>query len=176
MSGSVPVAIALPVYNGANYLREALDSIQSQTYSDFEVIISDNASTDETPQICHEYARRDARIKLKRSEQFLPHAENVNRAVELCSAEWVKLFCHDDCLLPDCMARVCKFVAKCPSEVGLIGNSEQWLFANHYRYSEADDTSPTQIWNGRALVRQLLKGNAAAPLPSLTTATVRKSA
>ena len=176
MSCSIPISIALPVYNGANYLREALDSIQSQSFADFEVVISDNASTDETPEICHEYARRDPRIKIKRTEQFLLHADNVNRVVQLCSAEWVKLFCHDDCMLPGCMARIWKFVARCPSELGLVGNGEQWLFANNYRYPKADTTSPTKIWNGRLLVRQLLKGNAPVPLPSLTTATVRKSA
>jgi glycosyltransferase involved in cell wall biosynthesis len=176
MSGSVFISIALPVYNGAKYLREALDSICAQTFRDFEVVISDNASTDETPGICEEYARRDPRIKVSRSEQFLQQAENVNRAVGLCSAEWVKLFCHDDLMAPACMARIQEFAANCPLQVGLIGNGEQWLFANGYCHSPSVGSSEAQHWEGRTYLRERLVGAPVPPLPSLTTATVRKSA
>ena len=63
------VSIGMPVYNGAKYIREALDSLLSQTFVDFELIISDNASTDATQEICEEYARRDLRIRyVKQSE------------------------------------------------------------------------------------------------------------
>jgi glycosyltransferase involved in cell wall biosynthesis len=170
------ISIALPVYNGANYLRQALDSIRLQSFTDFEVVISDNASTDETPEICQEYAERDPRIKVKRCEQFLLQAENVNRAVELCSGEWVKLFCHDDLMLPDCMARIREFAAEGTPRLGLIGNAEQWLFANDYRYPREHDSSKPQLWDGRTLVRNRLAGKGTPPLPSLSTATVRKSA
>jgi glycosyltransferase involved in cell wall biosynthesis len=173
---SVSISIGLPVHNGANYLREALDSVCAQSFGDFEVMISDNASTDETPAICEEYARRDPRIRVSRSEQFLHHAENVNRAVGLCSAEWVKLFCHDDLMAPACMARIQEFAAKCPPQVGLIGNGEQWLFANGYCYSASVSSSEVQHWEGRAYLRGGLAGARVSPLPSLTTATVRKSA
>ena len=53
------VTIGLPVFNGEKYLAQALDSILAQTYQDFEVIISDNASTDDTPLICHKYVAKD---------------------------------------------------------------------------------------------------------------------
>jgi glycosyltransferase involved in cell wall biosynthesis len=164
------------VYNGANYLRQAVDSILSQTFSDFEIVISDNASTDETAEICREYSRRDKRIKVSRSENFLPQADNVNRAVELCSGEWIKLFCHDDLMLPDCLARIWELAAGCPPELGLIGNGEQWLFPNGYRFPQRDDVSNTQVWHGRTLIRRCLTGKPIPPLPSLTTATVRKKA
>src|SRR5215469_12016416 len=176
MSGSPPISIALPVYNGANYLREALESIQSQTFTDFEVVISDNASTDETLDICDDYARRDPRIKVRRSAQFLPQADNVNRAVDLCSAAWIKLFCHDDLMLPDCLACIWEFASRCPSDLGLIGNGEQWLFANDYRFPEATICAAPQMWNGRCLVRDGLKSKSVPSLPSLTTATVKKRA
>jgi glycosyltransferase involved in cell wall biosynthesis len=57
------VSIGMPVYNGEKYIREALDSLLSQTFTDFELIISDNASTDDTSKICQEYANRDSRIR-----------------------------------------------------------------------------------------------------------------
>jgi glycosyltransferase involved in cell wall biosynthesis len=170
------VSIALPVRNGANYLREALDSVCSQTFRHFEVVISDNASTDETPRICREYAQRDHRIKVSRSEQFLEQAENVNRAVGLCSAEWVKLFCHDDLMAADCMARIQELAAKCPTQVGLIGNGEQWLFSNGYCHPASTGYSEPQSWDGRAYMRDQLAGKRVPTIPSLTTATVRKSA
>jgi glycosyltransferase involved in cell wall biosynthesis len=173
------ISIALPVFNGANYLRDALDSICAQTYSDFEVVISDNASTDETPDICREFARRDSRIKVNRSEEFLQQADNVNRAVALCSAEWVKLFCHDDLMAPQCIASVTWTISNCDSRVGLIGNGEEWLFANGYCYRNRTDHNRLDHWNGRDLLRAQLtgrRGSQPPPLPSLTTATVRKRA
>jgi glycosyltransferase involved in cell wall biosynthesis len=176
MSRPVPISIALPVYNGANYVREALDSIQAQTFTDFEIVISDNASTDETMDICQEYAHRDSRIRLNRSEEFLQQADNVNRAVALCSAEWVKLFCHDDLMAPECIASVMRTISNCDSRVGLIGNGEEWLFENGHRYPQESDSTQPQFWAGRKLTRRRLTGEATPPLPSLTTATVRKSA
>ena len=179
MSRSVPISIALPVYNGANYLREALDSICAQTLRDFEVVISDNASTDETPEICGEYARRDSRIVIKRSEQFLGQADNVNRAVDLCSGEWVKLFCHDDLMVPGCIAALMRTISTCDSALGLVGNGEQWLFANGYCHQNGCHLGRPENWNGRRYLRAQLKSGRSSqlpPLPSLTTATVRKRA
>jgi glycosyltransferase involved in cell wall biosynthesis len=65
------VTVGVPVYNGAPMLRECLDCLLAQTFQDIAVIISDNASTDETPQICAEYAAKDSRVRVVR------HAENM---------------------------------------------------------------------------------------------------
>jgi glycosyltransferase involved in cell wall biosynthesis len=62
------VSIGMPVYNGEPFIREALDSLLAQTFTDFELIISDNASTDKTEQICREYAAKDKRIRYIRQE------------------------------------------------------------------------------------------------------------
>ncbi len=63
------VSIGLPVYNGEKYLAETLDGILTQTYQDFELIISDNASTDRTPEICRIYVQKDQRIRYHRNEK-----------------------------------------------------------------------------------------------------------
>src|SRR5206468_10701299 len=96
----VKISVALPVYNGASYLRDAVDSILIQDYEDFELVVSDNCSTDETPQILADYAHRHKRVRVSRTESLLPQAANVNRAIGLCDAPWVKLFCHDDIMVP----------------------------------------------------------------------------
>ena len=63
------ISIGLPVYNGENHIRKNLDSILAQTFKDFELIISDNASTDSTPAICKEYAKKDKRIRYIKQEK-----------------------------------------------------------------------------------------------------------
>jgi len=70
------VSIGMPVYNGEAFLRQALDSILAQTYPHFELIISDNASTDATPDICKEYASKDARIRYIRQSSNIGATAN----------------------------------------------------------------------------------------------------
>ena len=70
------VSIGMPVYNGEPYIREALDSLLAQTFTDFELIISDNASTDSTEAICREYAAKDDRIRYVR--QAANHGGGAN--------------------------------------------------------------------------------------------------
>lgn len=174
------ISVALPVYNGANFLREALDSVLAQTFGDFELVISDNCSSDETPEILEEYANRDTRIRVSRSDEFLPQADNVNRSVELCQTEWVKLFCHDDLMKPNCLQVINHVLSDHRIEsVGLIGNGEEWLFENGYcrPLGLADPgKQPVAVWQGQEFLKTGLVGNGAIGLPALTTATVRKRA
>lgn len=95
------VSIGLPVYNGENFVRDALDSILAQTFDDFELIISDNASTDRTQAICKSYASKDSRIHYSRNEQNLGAAKNFNRVFELSSGEYFKWASHDDTIAPE---------------------------------------------------------------------------
>lgn len=94
------VSIGLPVYNGENFIRDALNSVLAQTFKDFELIISDNASTDATEEICREYATQDSRIHYYRQEQNLGAAPNFNRVFELSQGEFFKWIAHDDTCSP----------------------------------------------------------------------------
>lgn len=94
------VSIGLPLYNGEKYLSEALDSILGQDFTDFELLISDNASTDSSGQICRAYAKRDPRIKYYRLDENLGAAPNYNRVVGLATAPLFKWAAHDDLLRP----------------------------------------------------------------------------
>lgn len=104
------LSIGLPVYNGENYLGAAVDSILAQTYSDFELIISDNASTDQTEAICRAYAAKDPRVKYYRNEVNIGGGRNFNRVFELATAELFRWHAHDDVLAPEylekCMAAI----------------------------------------------------------------------
>jgi glycosyltransferase involved in cell wall biosynthesis len=90
------LSIGLPVYNGERFLPSALDCLLAQTFSDFELIISDNASTDRTPQICEAYRQRDHRVRYVRNERNLGATANFNRVFELSAAPLFKWAAHDD--------------------------------------------------------------------------------
>jgi glycosyltransferase involved in cell wall biosynthesis len=97
MDAKVPrVSIGLPVYNGEKYLASTLDSILSQTLADFELVISDNASTDATAEICAAYAAEDNRIRYTRNERNIGGARNYNRVFTLSSAPYFTWHAHDD--------------------------------------------------------------------------------
>ena len=90
------VSIGMPVYNGERFLENALNSILSQSFKDFELIISDNGSTDRTEAICRHYAEADPRIRYFRSQQNLGAGWNFDRVAELARGKYFKWACHDD--------------------------------------------------------------------------------
>jgi glycosyltransferase involved in cell wall biosynthesis len=99
------VSIGVPVYNGEQYLAEALASILAQSYGNFEVIISDNGSTDGSEAICREYVERDARIQYHRAGENRGAAWNYNRVFELARGEIFKWAPCDDKIAPEFLER-----------------------------------------------------------------------
>lgn len=99
------VTIGLPIYNGKNYLVETIESILAQTYTDFELVISDNASTDETEKICRGYLAKDERIRYFRNSVNLGAAANYNHVFELGRGLYFKWAAHDDLLAPTFLER-----------------------------------------------------------------------
>jgi len=102
------VSIGLPVYNGQNYLQEAVESLLNQNYNNIEIIISDNASTDRTEKICKHYAEGDDRIKYFRQSQNRGAAFNYNFVFKKSDGKYFKWAAHDDICMPD-------FVKECVS-------------------------------------------------------------
>jgi glycosyltransferase involved in cell wall biosynthesis len=99
------VSLGMPVYNGEAYLAGTLDSILVQTYPDFELIISDNASTDSTREICEAYAARDSRVRYYRNDTNIGAAPNYNRVFELAAGGYFKWTPHDDGYAPQYLER-----------------------------------------------------------------------
>ncbi len=94
------VSIGIPVYNGENYLEEAMRSVLEQTFDDLELIVSDNASTDRTPEIVGDLAASDPRVRCLRNERNLGAAPNYNRAWQAARGTYFKWLAHDDRMLP----------------------------------------------------------------------------
>lgn len=84
------VSIGMPIYNGARYVEEALQSILGQTFSDFELIISDNASSDATESICRRYAVEDSRNRYSRNTHDLGATANYSRVIQLARGKYFK--------------------------------------------------------------------------------------
>ena len=115
---SVPrLSIGLPVYNGENYLAESLDALLGQSYDDFELIISDNASTDGTADICRQYMRQDSRINYVRQPRNIGCAPNHNFVVEQSRGELFKWASHDDLYARDLLERCVEALDEYPHVV-----------------------------------------------------------
>ncbi|MHA7924514.1 MAG: glycosyltransferase family 2 protein [Marinobacter sp.] len=112
------ISVGLPVFNGEKYLSIAIESILSQTYADFELIISDNASTDGTESICRAYADTDSRIKYYRNTKNIGLYQNFNRVFDLSNGDYFKWASCDDVCKPDLISR-CKDVLDLDPEIVL---------------------------------------------------------
>ncbi|MFV8465645.1 glycosyltransferase family 2 protein [Flavobacterium sp. LB1P62] len=186
------ISIALPVFNGANFIREAIESILIQDYSDFEFVIVDNASTDETISIINEYVQDD-RIKLFCFKEYLGQVENVNRAAKLCTNNWIHFFCHDDIMLQGCINHCMQVINTSNYEdFALLSHKPAWLFMNNIVnvpfnaingnkvFEYQDFISKSKIDTVEVIEHKkditainILNGNGVY-LPALTTAVVKK--
>jgi glycosyltransferase involved in cell wall biosynthesis len=111
------VSIGLPVFNGERYLERAVESILGQTYSDLELIISDNASTDKTAEICREAAERDERVTYIRNDVNLGAAENYNIVFRASNGTFFKWASHDDLIAPEFVERCVEVMHENPAAV-----------------------------------------------------------
>jgi len=115
------VSVALPVFNGARFLSDAIASILHQSFSDLELIISDDGSTDRSLDIARDFAARDRRVVLVTS----PHrgiASAMNGAVRVARGEYLAPMDQDDVALPDRLQRLVTFLQNNPG-IALVGGS-----------------------------------------------------
>ena len=99
------VAIGLPVYNGEAYLTAAVESILAQTFTDFDLYISDNASTDRTEEICRQFAARDSRVVYVRQPRNIGAIPNFNAVAQMSRSPYFKWAAHDDTIAPAYLER-----------------------------------------------------------------------
>lgn len=99
------VSIGLAVYNGEPYLADAIRSLLNQTFPDFELIISDNASTDQTAAICQAFAAEDRRIRYSRNTTNIGGANNENHTFRLARGKYFRWAAHDDLCAPELLAK-----------------------------------------------------------------------
>lgn len=119
MSGSVRVSLGMPVFMAEAYLPETLENLLAQEFTDFELLISDNASTDATPDICADFARRDERVRYVRNSENKGAAHNYNQVFHLTTGTYFKWASYDDLLAPDYLTRCVDVLDSAPLSVAL---------------------------------------------------------
>jgi glycosyltransferase involved in cell wall biosynthesis len=114
------LSIGLPVYNGQRYLSKALDSLLNQDFDDFELIISDNGSSDQTETICREAVAKDCRVRYVRSEQNRGATWNFRKVLELSNGEFFKYAAYDDECHPTMLRRCMEVMVASDPSVALV--------------------------------------------------------
>ncbi len=116
------VSVVTPVYNGAEFLVECIESVLAQTYSNWAFIIVNNCSTDGSGEIARRYAAKDSRIRVYENEQFLRAVPNHNVALRQISpaSKYCKVLLADDWIFPECLERMVSVAEEYPS-VGIVG-------------------------------------------------------
>lgn len=117
MSTNPPLTLGLPVYNGQRYIRESLEALLGQSFGDFELIISDNASTDGTADICLEYAAHDPRIRYIRQPRNIGSSPNHNVLVGEARGGLFKWASDDDLYARDLLQRCVEVLHEHPEAV-----------------------------------------------------------
>jgi glycosyltransferase involved in cell wall biosynthesis len=156
------VSVLTPVYNGAEYLRECIESILAQSYTNWDYTIVNNCSTDGTAEIAEEYARMDERIRVHTNNMLLDVIANHNNAFRRISPEsnYCKVVSGDDWLFPECLEQMVRLAEAHPS-VGLVGSYQlsgggaDWRTWS-IRWDELP--YPSTVIAGREICRQHLLG------------------
>jgi glycosyltransferase involved in cell wall biosynthesis len=151
MNAAPRLSIGLAVYNGENFLAESLDALLGQSYDNFELIISDNASTDGTAGICRRYEKQDARIRYFRQPRNIGLAPNHNFVFEQARGELFKWASHDDLYARDLLKRCVDALDENPHVVlahswtALIDGSGALLELMEYPLTTASPRAPERF-------------------------------
>ena len=132
------VSIGMPVYNGEQWLGDAIESILNQSYDDFEFIISDNASTDNTQDVCERYAAADPRIRYIRNDKNLGANPNFNKVFTESRGTYFKWASCNDFLHPDMLNKCVAALENNSDAVLAFPNTKLFIQADG-EYQEYDD-------------------------------------
>lgn len=151
------VTVGLPVFDGERFVARAIKSLLEQDIlpeSSFEIVISDNASTDATEEICRGLARQDSRIRYYRNEENLGAARNFNRVVELARGRYFKWAAHDDWCAPSFLRR-CAYeldrdggAVLCFTEMGVVDDSGTVFRTHRNHIDRMGSTFPRRRLHG----------------------------
>lgn len=159
------LSIAIPVLNGEAYISEAIDSVIHQSNPDWELCISDNQSSDRTPNLCLAFTG-DKRVKYSRTDGLLSSSDNWTRAVAMCTGEWVLIIGHDDLIEKDCLERF-KQLASTFKDNGIVVSPPTIIDAQGNPQKQSprflkDYTEPTAL-SQSAFLDLLVEGMPCAP-------------
>lgn len=119
------VSLIVPIYNGGTTIKQTVDSLLAQTYENIEIVICDNASTDNTPSILSELSNQDSRIHLVRRAEHVSAAENHELALDSIAGDLFMFLGDDDSINPQCVAEMVDKLSSLPDDyIGVIPSVE----------------------------------------------------
>ena len=151
MSAAPRLSIGLPVYNGERYITDSIEALLGQSYTNFELVISDNASTDSTGDICRRYEKEDSRVRYFRQPQNIGLAPNHNFVVQEARGELFKWAANDDLYARDLVARCVEALDEHPDVVlahswtAKIDTSGQVTAAYEYPLTTSGNLAPERF-------------------------------
>ncbi|HDL8434774.1 glycosyltransferase family 2 protein [Yersinia enterocolitica] len=157
MINSPLVSILIPVYQREKYIGEAIDAALSQTYENIEVIIVDNASHDNTWQICQDYSKKDNRIKIYKNDSNLGPVENWKKCFEYATGFYAKILWSDDKIDPTYISKALPLMAS--GDVGMVFSSV--IIGRNYNKEEYQSYcyGVTGLYPSTKFIDELLYGN-----------------
>jgi glycosyltransferase involved in cell wall biosynthesis len=144
------VSVVMPAYNAEKYIAAAIESVLSQTFKDFELLVVDDGSTDRTQPIIDQYRRADERVVLLKNDQNLRLAKTLNRGIEAARGKYVARMDADDISLPERLEKQIDFLEK-NSEVSIVGGTMEVVDEaggkrGERRYWESDEEIRKRIF------------------------------
>ena len=173
-SNTIPkLSIGLPVYNGENFVGQAIDCHLNQTFTNFELVISDNASTDRTGDICRAYAAKDKRIRYTRNAENIGLVRNHNQVFALSAGVYFKWADHDDMCRETLLERCVQVLDEHP-EVVLAFSRALTIDANGTQIKEWQPRPELTAPQVESRIRRALKQDEPFPLQCVMRAEVLK--
>ena len=158
------ISVCIPTYNGAAFLADTLASVGGQTFTDFEVLIVDDRSSDDTVAIAERFAANEPRARvIRNAERAGSSAANANRSATHARGEWIKFLFQDDLMAPTCLARMLE-----------AGDRGPLVIAWHdYLFAPTVEAPVRQFYETLPTLKQLLSGSFATP-DNLCAAVLRR--
>jgi hypothetical protein len=149
------VSVCVPTYNGSAFLEQTLRSIGAQTFEDYEVVIVDDHSTDQTVDLAKQYAESDNRVRvIEPSQRAGSSARNANRCLEHARGEWIKFIYQDDVMTPNCLS----------SLLNATRNGHRFALSWHdYRFEHGVDDEAREYYESLPALRTVLPGTYIEP-------------
>lgn len=166
MSYTPKVSVCIPTYNRSEYLREAIESVLMQSFSDFELIICDNASIDNTTEVVNSFC--DSRITYHRNTENLGSFNNVNLCLKLAKGEYITIFHDDDVMLQDNILDKVSFLDAYP-KAGLVHSNTYYIdgLGKTIGMFWKENTNKKLIAKGKNCFRDLFLGHNTICFPAV---------
>ncbi|HIA51224.1 MAG TPA: glycosyltransferase [Candidatus Melainabacteria bacterium] len=145
------ISVCLPVFNGEKFLPEAIESVLAQTYSNFELLISDDCSTDSSAAIIARYAEQDKRIRFWKNEKRLGLFHNYNQCIANCQGEYIKPFAQDDLWQPNMLIECARVLSAHP-DVALVSTRRSIIGGDGKELSGEQLISPADLFPGQVVI------------------------